>query len=346
MANAAQVVADPPDLAPDNDVPLTEKQAATDIESLLTDDLLGNDADPAPKEGDKTTKPREPDPLGEDEEDPGKDAGQDEDGSPETTGGKYVAANAKFKMADGKEITVGELARNNLFQSDYSRKTEELAREREVISKKDAAIAELLNTVEEERKFLRWHAEQNIPQRPAAPTNSPEQDPMAWLKYQAAMENYGKMVNAWQAFKNGEAQAAERKAGETQQQAMVRAQREVGALFEAIPILKDEKKATAFFDAIEKGAAEYYRFTQTEIAEALKQDHRYGLVLRDALAYRRAKTKAPEVQKELTRIPKLVRGSARQAEGQQVRNSIRKTTERLRDNPSLENGALAIEQLI
>lgn len=347
MANANAAVAGDPqdDLAPGSNTPLTEREAADGIESLLGDDLLI--ADPAHKDGDDE-EPHEPDPLGEDEEDAEENADTEDDGSPEPgTAGKYVASNAKYKLSDGTEITVGELARNNLFQRDYSKKTEEVAREREVVTQEKAEIAQVSQKLREEREFLIWYAEQNIPKPPAFPSVPASQDPMAHLQYAEDKRRYDVMAESWRAFKAGQAQDEQRKTGETQAEAQKRAATEVAALFDAIPVLKDQKKATAFFDALEKGAAEHYKLTQNQIADALKTDHRYGLILRDALAYRRAKAQAPAVQKELAAKPRLVRsGGQRSDPGQQVRRSIQKTTERLRQTGSMADGISAIEQLL
>jgi len=56
-------------------------------------------------------------------------AEDDETDAPEevAAGGKFVSKDAKVRLDDGTVISVGELARNNLFQRDYTRKTEEHA---------------------------------------------------------------------------------------------------------------------------------------------------------------------------------------------------------------------------
>ena len=62
------------------------------------------------------------------------DAGDDEqDDGPDDVGadGDFVSKDAKVRLDDGTVITVGELARNNLFQRDYTRKTEELKAEKQ-----------------------------------------------------------------------------------------------------------------------------------------------------------------------------------------------------------------------
>ena len=48
-------------------------------------------------------------------------------------GGRFVSRDAKVRLDDGTVISVGDLARNNLYQRDYTRKTEELKAERETL---------------------------------------------------------------------------------------------------------------------------------------------------------------------------------------------------------------------
>lgn len=339
------VVTELPEKGPVSDAAVSAKDGATDIESILGDDLLGED----PEAGDEAQTAAETDPLAEsDAEDVVDDGDGATNGSPENLkGGQFAPDTAKVKLEDGTVITVADLRRNNLFQRDYSKKTEEVAREREVITKEKADVAQVSQKISEEREFLIWFAEQHIPKKPDFPTVGYDQDPMAHLKYQADKQGYDQMVESWRAFKNGQAQDEQRKAGETQQQAQQRAQKEVQTLFEKVPMLKDNKKAKSFFDALAQGGAEYYGLTEDEIATAAKQDHRNILALADALRFRRAKSQAPAVQKELAAKPKLVRGTTQRSGPNANAQRLRAvSSERLKQTGSLRDGIAAIEALI
>lgn len=344
-ADQVDDVAELPPKEPANVTALSQKDAAADIEDILGDDLQIED--PAPDDEDKTAEDVETDPLGlDDAEDVGKEDDEDEDGPQEATAaGQYVSPKAKYKLADGTEITVGELARNNLFQRDYSQKTEETAREKAEYLSRKAEIDQVSQKVSEEREFLIWFAEQNVPKVPTAPIDP--NDPMAEIEYARAMRQYNLMAESWRAFKNGQQQDEQRKAGETQAEANKRGQKEVSTLFEKIPMLKDNKKAKTFFDTLETAGAEHYGLTQDEIATATKQDHRYILILRDALAHRRAKAAAPQLQKELAKKPVTVKGSAQRGSQQQVQQRSKKqASDELRATGSMRAGIAAIEALI
>lgn len=324
-------------------VALSQKDAASDIEDILGDDLLP--ADPKADDEDKTAD--EPaDPLA-DEQDSAEDVEEDDDAAEDGSSrpGQYVSPKGKYKLSDGTEITVAELARNNLYQRDYSQKTEALSREKDEFAAEKTATSQLAQTVSEERKFLIWFAEQNVPKAPEPPADP--NDYVAEIEYARQKRAYDTMVESWRAFKAGEQQETERKTGETSAQARKRQQKEVQTLFDKVPMLKDGKKAQAFFDTLAEAGAKYYGFTQDEIANSAKSDHRLILALRDAAQYRRAKEKAPAVQKELTRKPVTVKGSAQRGSPQQMQQRSKKqATERLRETGSMRDGIAAIEALI
>lgn len=326
--------------------PLTQKDAAADIE-----DILGDDLEHAPNPGGKDGKAdkaddEDEDPLGlSTAEDVDKTDDEDnKDGSAAADAGKYVSPRAKYKLADGSEITIGDLARDHLYQRDYTFKTQELEREKEASKAEVEKASQLARTVSEEREFLIWFAERHVPKQPAAPSGD---DPMGEIEYGRQLRAYQEMVGAWQQFKFGQQQSTEQQKSETVKQTEARQRKEVQTIIDKIPMLKDGKKADAFFTALVDGGSKHYGLTREEIANAAKTDHRMILALRDAIAMRNAREKAPAIQKELAKKPVTVRGSAQRGAQQQMDSrSKRNTTEELRKNPTMRNGIAAIEALI
>jgi hypothetical protein len=115
-----------------------------------------------------------PDPAGDDEgraegvepedasqEDPVGE--QDEDGSQRQ---EFAAFDTKVRLDDGSVITVGELARNNLFQRDYTRKTTELAAERETFEAQRSKVGQYAQAMAAERDFFLQVAGSLLPQPP------------------------------------------------------------------------------------------------------------------------------------------------------------------------------------
>lgn len=340
-------------IAPDISKPMTEREGASSIADLLDNDpsILDPVDDKEDKAG-RASKPKEDeevDPLGDDEDVEDKAGDDKEDGSPEkATAGKYVSEKAKYKLADGTEITVGELARNNLFQRDYSVKTEEVSRERAAITKEKADVAQLSKTLSEEREYVIWFAQKHAPKQPTPPTLSAIEDPMAHLQFQADLRAYQEFAESYRQFKTAADEDVGRQKGETQKQANERASKEVATLFERVKIdPKDSAKAAAFFTAIEKGASEFYGLNADQIATLAKQDHRTILVLRDAIRARQNKKAAPNVQEKLKAVPKMLRApTARQAPDQQAGKVRAQTGERLRQTGSFEDGVAAIGALL
>lgn len=347
----ANAVADDQVIPPSSNEPQTESEAAKDIANLLSDDLT---VTPDPAHADEDKDADEDDPLGLTESD---DVEEDEEpdepaGSPDkTTAGKYVSPNAKYKLEDGTEITIAELARNNLFQRDYSQKTEAVARKSEQLTAKEAAVDKTAQSLNEERRFLVWYAEQNVPQPPKPPEIPSTVDPLAHLQYAEDKRKYDAKYQAlaqgYHQFKSQLDAAEKQKTDQTNAAAAEKAKTEVGALFEKIPMLKDSKKAESFFGALLTEGTKYYGLTQDELVNLAKQDHRNILVLRDAIAHRKNMTKAPAVQKEIAAKPRTVRGSAqRQTQSDTQRRALRNVTERLRQTGSMQDGIAAIESLI
>lgn len=332
------VTTDQPNPAPIDDKPLSVDDATAAIADLLGDDP--ETPDPADeKEGKQAS---EADPLGDDED---VEPESEEEADAPSGNGQFVAASAKFKLADGTVISVGDLARNNLFQRDYTAKTEELAREREALTKSKADVDQLSRQMTEERNFLIWFAQTYAPKPPQPPTGT--DDPMAEIQYAQALRQYNAFAEAYRQFASSQKTDADRKAEESQKSAQERAQKEVKSLFEKLPFLKDKAKAEAFFTEVGNSAREYYGFSDDEIANATKSDHRLMLALRDAIRYRKAQKAAPKVKDEIAKLPRMVRTpTARGASGQEQARARQATAEKLRQTGSLEDGIAAIEALI
>lgn len=310
---------------------------------------LGDEPDPA-EETEGNDSADEPDATAKDEteddtealtEDVEDDDAEEPDTSSEYAEGRFAADNANVKLEDGTTISVAELKRNNLFQRDYSKKTEELAREREAVTAREQEFSQLQETLAQEREYVLWYAQTHMPQEPKAPEVSAQQDPMAWLQYQEQMRNYGQVVSAWQAMHQGKQAEEQRLAGETKAQMDARIAQERDALFSVYPALKDDKRRAEWFDETFSEAEKNYGFSKKEMAGI--QDHRMLKVLRDANLYRRAKAKAPAVQKDVQSKPAMVQGSGRRQSPEAIaQRDSKKVFQRLRETGSERDADAAI----
>ena len=283
-----------------------------DPETDLADEADGttSDADePAASEPDEDEL--DPADISEDDDVPADDDNPDE---PTYEDGQFVPDGGKVKMPDGRTISVAELkefADNRVkeFQRDYTQKNQTLAEEKKAVEAKQAEYDQLQAQVQQEREYALWYLEQNAPQEPQRPSLSAAQDPMAWLQYQEDMGKYQTVAQAWQAMHAGKTAEAERAAKQQKEQFDAYVAKERDALFNAVPILKDDTKRQQFFDNTWTGAEKHYGLKAEELNGIA--DHRLLLVLKDALAFRRAKEKAPTVEKEVRARPTAVQGSGR-----------------------------------
>ena len=320
--------------------PPTEDQLVEDISNLLDDPT----PDPVEDEPDEAAAPPEEDddPLGlgaEDVEDPDEpETTEDEDGpDAEIKGGRFAPDNAKLKLDNGETITVRELKdrvekRVRDFQRGWTEKTQAL-------SARETEVNQYAQSLEQTREYLTWYAEQHLPKQPTAPTDP--NDFVAWHNYRLEVDKWNEHVQAYQKFQADKAADSERKAGETQQEKATRLKRESEALFKALPVLKDPVKGAAAWNAIVAGAGQY-GFTPEEVNAF--EDHRFALVIRDALGYRRVKAAAPKVQDQVTKKP-AVRDGRRAPPNAAATREKQARTERLRNTGSLEDFVAASSHL-
>jgi hypothetical protein len=242
-------------------------------------------------------------------------------------------------------ISVADLKRNNLFQRDYSKKTEEVAREREAVTKAREEFSQLQAQIQQEREYALWYLEQNAPQEPKAPTVPSSVDPFAWVQYQEQVQKYNQVVTAWQAMHQG--REAEKQRTEQEQKARQDAYlaEQRTNLFEKIPVLKDEKKRQEWFESAYRDTEKYYGIKPEELNNVT--DHRFYVALKDALSLRRAKEKAPAVQKEVQSKPMMAQGSGRRPnpEAQAVRE-ISGLRKQLRETGSTDAADAYLAQLL
>lgn len=331
--------------APVNDAPLSLREGDEAIAALLGD--LG-DPEPAERtEGDESADPvpesdeddPDPDALSEDVDDvPDED---EPDASPEFAEGRFAADDAKVKLEDGTTISIAELKRNNLFQRDYSKKTEEVAREREAVKTKETELSQVNEQLAKERDYALFAIEHFAPPEPTRPALAASQDPMAWLQYQEDMGKYQVAVQAWQALHQGRQAETERtqKEQKAKHDAYITTERD--ALFNAIPVLKDDTKRTAWFEETWKDAGSFYGFTPDELNGIT--DHRVIKALKDATRYQKAKTKAPVIQQQVQAKPVMVQGSGKRQNPDAIaqRNS-QATVQRLRETGSVRDADAAL----
>lgn len=337
----------PEESGPVEDAPKTYDEQVEGLSELLDDpeaDPAREPKDEAAAEAEDPTEEDDDDPLGleADAEDVETDDADETDGSeePEIKGGRFAPDSAKVTLDDGTVITVADLKRNNLFQRDYTKKTTELAAEREQITSLKSEVDQYAQQLSQFREYVEWYAETHLPKDPGPFQGNRQTDPVGYLDWTAKRDEYLAHQQAYQFAQQQKQVEEQRKSGETQQQAQERLAKERDALLKAMPVLKDPVKGKTAWSTLVAGAAEHYGISEDEINTMT--DHRLIVGLRDALAYRRIKAKAPQVQAQVAQKPPP--NSGRRAPPHAAESKGRKArAEQLRNSGSFEAGVAALQ---
>ena len=263
-------------------------------------------------------------------------AEDDETDAPEevAAGGKFVSKDAKVRLDDGTVISVGELARNNLFQRDYTRKTEEHAavvRETEAAREK---VGEVALQIAAQRDFLLQVMPKYGPQPPDRAMM--ETDPIGYMQAKEAFEEASRDYGQMHAAKEAEQQRAEAEQAERIKSYKAEQQK---LLFDTIPEFKKPEVYRQFWTDANDIMVKHYGYTPEELAGAA--DHRYYRVMRDIVRLHKATTKAPQVTAQMQQKPALLRGGKRDT-GQNISREAQSRKETLRKTGSFEAGVAAL----
>lgn len=256
-----------PAQAPETGQPEGDKPAAEPTEAQA--DEPEQEADDTP-DWDKT----DPEPEKEDAESPDGPKGD----------ARFVPANAKVRLDDGRIVTVEQLKRGSLFQDDYTRKTQALAEERRGIESKNAEIEQLKQGNLQVAQVLGNYLKASLPKQPTredyqADPIQAQMDMLAWQEAAAKLNEVHQFVangtQQWQAD-------YQRKMAEAVQ---ARSKEEVTRLLNRMPQLNDPAKLKSFTSDITKTLQETYGFSAEDTKDLL--DHRWVMVAADAMRFRR-----------------------------------------------------------
>lgn len=194
----------------------------------------------------------------------------------------------KYRLADGTEVTPDEIEewrRGTLRQSDYTRKTQEIAEQRKQFEERQAEIAQKAQTFDQNINFAIQVAEQYLPKPPTS--EMLDSDPIGYLQQREAYETKAnELRQLYQARQqHQEAQTKERMQSFEQMKA-----KEAELLIAAMPQLKDKAKLETFQKDILE-VLPHYGFSQDDLQQVY--DHRLVRMLADATAYRKLMKSKP-----------------------------------------------------
>jgi hypothetical protein len=334
----------PADAGTVDDAPLSINEGVENLTSLLADpetDLPTDQEDEAIAEADDG---EDPDVDVSEDVDP-DEAAEDSDGPQDADikGGRFAPDTAKVTLEDGTVISVADLKRNNLFQRDYTRKTQELAQERDQIQQTKSTVDQQAQTLMQLADKLNSFGQRYLPQPPQPFTGSPETDPIGYMRHMQERDAYEQAVSAFNAFDQERAQLQQQAQYQTQTQTQQLLQAEFATLREKDKLFADPAKARSFLEeAVEKGN-EWWGLTPDDIGTLTS--HKAYLILRDAMRYRKALARAPEAQKQVEGKPILPRQNRRVDPRARASQDFQQRSERLRKTGSIDDAVELLKSL-
>lgn len=272
--------------------PLDQDQADNDlIARFLEDETVDDDA--TVPEGKPEEKATEQSPKSDDED----DVLFAEEDDAKTDGDKDKAEpQLEVTLSDGTKVTPAQIQEwrdGSLRQADYTRKTQEIAEQRQEIEAERARIKAHETDVSQALDRALAVLSAYVPQEPSLELAAT--DPLAYTQqkaiYDASMQRVAQLVSEKNALEQKtKAQSEHETKAERQKRLM--AERE--ALNAHFPHLKDPKKEAAFVSQINE-TAKAYGFPDGIAGQI--EDHRMFRVLADAARYRALQARKTEAPK-------------------------------------------------
>lgn len=264
---------------------------SADIEANLVADFaqeFGDDLDSDEEQPEKA-KPRkaaQSEPEAEDEADDLELSDEDEAEGDEvededTDDDEEVEKPTTVKLKTGDEVTLDELESGYLRQKDFTKKTQELAEVRTQFSEASKAVVAAEREAKEALDLVTQVMQALIPSAPSieALRENPQQYMLQKAEYDAQVQLLNELVAKAKSVGQGS-----RTAQETEYNQFLRNERQ--ALAEKVPEFKSQKAFNSWVEKAADDAAEYWGADPETIKRI--PDHVSYLVLKDALAYRKA----------------------------------------------------------
>jgi hypothetical protein len=265
------------------------------------------------------------------------DADAESEGEPDDsqTETKEPDDGIKVRLDAETEVTLAELKKGYLRQSDYTRKTTDLAENRRQFEAQAAQLNQHLVT--------RLQATEALLGKTMPPPPDPALEDVDPIEYMRQERAYNRRVAEIRQVMAEHQAAQQRVAAEGQQKQRQYVEAEFQRLIEARPDLKSPETQKAFREEMLE-AGRTYGFSDQEMAAI--SDHRLFLALQDARKYRALQTKKPAVQEKAKAAPVPVKPGPRASVAEQRASVTRDRMQALRSSGRVEDAAGIFEQML
>lgn len=300
--------------APTGDESLSIAQAAAayaKATSAPVSDDHGKDDDPDESD-DTTDEDLQADDAGEDtdgDSDSEENTAEDEDGEPDTEQGRFVADNAKVRLADGTVTTVHELKRGFLREADYTRKTQETSARLKDTESREAQIKATQEQLEQQSRYVTQLVQSIVGEPPPLTMLDPNSPDFDILGYNQRKANHEAWAQHLAYLQQRDQQSSKQKTEEATRAERERADKEWSTLTEKLPHLKDSKKAESFANDL-RSYLNTYGFEQADM-KAVALDHRLAMIADKARKWDKLQASKATVAKKAEGRPPVQKGGKR-----------------------------------
>jgi len=242
-----------------------------------------------------------------------------------------------------QEVTLADMRNGYQMEADYRRKTSELAEQRKAFeAEREQTAQELSRQYAEAQQITSILDQQLTAEYQSVDWNNLRvTDP---AEFAAKKQEFNERYNYIQGLKSNvnyqlqqqQEQMTHKQAVELHQMLQEESQR----LAEAVPEFKDEAKAKA----VKSEMKDYLKglgYSEQEIGNIY--DHRHVMILKDAMEYRKLKSKGVEVKNKVVTAPKLLKPGSNESRSDASQGAIRDKIARLKKTGKLEDAAALIK---
>lgn len=309
----------------------SDKDQPADDEAQQDDDA--DDELPSDEDGeDEGEEDGEEDQADDDDADDEADA-DDEDDSEQ---GRFVADDARVKLADGTFTTVAELKAGSLKSADYTQKTQALAEKERNVQHQSEQLQQLRQANEEIRDFTIAVLEKYMPKAPDDALYST--DLVKAMEMERDYKTRKEELDYLKAQREWDQQQVAKQSGE---EAREKSNAEWAKLVDAIPALKDPDRGKALVTGM-LAYGQKHGYSEQEVRSALAFDHRQGVILHKAMAYDRLQEKKAKIPAKVEGRPPVVRSGKRLNAKGSANREARVAMNRLNETGSIKDGVRAL----
>jgi len=287
-----------PDESPKDESP-AEEVSASEAATLSEDAQTDLDAEDSSEESEEEPEPEEEGEEEEEDESPAEETEEEEVEEPEA---EEEEEETLFTTPDGDEVTLDELKRSYLRQSDYTKKTQALAEERTNLQQVNEQLGTQQNVLAENLTMALDIIEPQLAEFAKTDWNAlAESDAYEYAEKRALFDQaqirYNNVVNTSQ-------QLVQHQNAQNQQQQQARLAEEGKALQMALPDMADPKKGKALRNSLR----DYALANGLSEAEAGGiQDHRIIVMMNKARMFdEMSKSGIQMAKKKIAKSPKKV----------------------------------------